>query len=95
MFEMSFVVALGMTVLFYRLGVRGRLWINSHPIFCDIAAFVILYLVHGGGGTFSGGMVAAFGAFFCSLFISLTRKWFGYIQDGVYHRGWVDVGGQL
>ena len=69
------------------------MWINSHPLFCDIAVFIGLYVLH--SGTFSGGMVAAVGALFCSLFISLTRKWFGYIQAGVYHRGWVDLGGQL
>jgi hypothetical protein len=89
MIEMGFVVALGLAVMYAKLGLRGRLWINSNPLVMDLIVFVGLNWLH--WGTFSGIMVAAVGALFCSMFISLTRKWFGHIENGQYVRGWVDL----
>ena len=89
MIEMGFVVALGLAVMYAKLGLRHRLWINSHPLACDLIVFVGLNALH--WGTFAGVMVAAVGALFCSVFISLTRKWHGYMADGAYVRGWVDL----
>lgn len=89
MLEMGFVVALGLAVMYARLSVRRRLWINSHPLACDVIVFIGLNMLH--WGTFTGVMVAAVGALFCSMFISLTRKLHGYFENGVYVRGWVNI----
>ena len=90
MIEMGFVVFIGLAIMYSRLGLRARLWINSHPLTMDVMTLVILSAIH--WGTFSGLMVAAVGALFCSLFVTLMRKWFGFIEAGQYVRGWIDLG---
>lgn len=89
MIEMGIIVALGLIVVYTRLGVQGKLWINSHPLLIDIAVFVLLNWLH--WGSFAGTMVAASGALFCSIAIGITRKWHGFIEAGRYKRGWVDL----
>lgn len=89
MIEMGLIVAIGLGVLYARLGWRARLWVNSHPLFMDIAVFIFLNVLH--WGTFSGLMVAAAGALFCSLTISLTRKVWGYMEHNTYVPGWVNL----
>lgn len=89
MIEMGLVVALGLIVLYAKVGWKTRLWINSHPVLMDIIVFIFLNAIH--WGTFSGLMVAAVGALACSLTISLARKWFGYIEHGQYVRGWINL----
>ena len=93
MIEMGIVVALGLVVLYARLGWRKRIWINSNALFMDIAVFAFLTLIH--WGTFSGVMVASVGALFCSLTISVARKCVGYVESGVYVPGWMNVGDKL
>lgn len=89
MLEMGLVVALGLAVMYARLSTKSRVWINSHPLFMDISVFMLLNILH--WGTFSGVMVAAVGALFCSITISLARKWIGFVESKQYHPGWVDV----
>jgi hypothetical protein len=89
MIEMGLVVALGLIILYAKTSWRTRLWINSHPVLMDVLVFIGLNALH--WGTFSGLMVAAVGALFCSLTISVARKWFGYIDGKVYVPGWVDL----
>lgn len=89
MLEMGLVVALGLVVMYVRLGWRKRIWINSNPLLMDILIFVILNVLH--WGTFSGLMVAAVGALFCSITISIARKWIGYVESGRYVPGWMNV----
>lgn len=93
MLEMGFVVGLGLAWTYFRLSARRRVWINSNALLIDVVVFILLNVLH--WGTFSGTMVAAVGALFCSMVLSLTRKWHGYMENGVYKRGWVDLGDQL
>lgn len=93
MLEMGIVVALGLVMLYARLSWRKRIWINSNPLLMDVAVFIFLNVLH--WGTFSGLMVAAVGALFCSFTISAARKLFGYIANGKYVPGWSDVRGHL
>lgn len=89
MIEMGLVVALGLIVLYAKVGWKARLWINSHPVLMDVIVFIFLNMLH--WGTFSGLMVAAVGALFCSLTISLARRWFGYIENKRYIPGWINL----
>ena len=93
MIEMGIVVALGLIVAYARLGWRKRIWINSNPLFMDVLIFVGLNILH--WGTFSGLMVAAVGALFCSITISVARKWVGYVESGRYVPGWMNVEDKL
>lgn len=90
---MGIVVALGLLVVYSRLSARGKVWINSHALFMDVAVFVLLNWLH--WGSFAGTMVAATGALFCSMAIGVTRRWHGYMEAGRYVRGWIDLGERL
>ena len=93
MLESGIVVFMGLAVLYVRLGTKGRLVINSNPLVIDVIVFVGLNWMH--WGTFAGGMVAATGALFASIFISITRRWHGYVVTGKYVRGWKDISDEL
>lgn len=93
MLEMGFLVALGLIVMYAKLSWRKRVWINSHPLLLDVLVFIALNALH--WGTFSGVMVAAIGALFCSLTISAARRVFGYMQSGRYVPGWMNVESKL
>lgn len=89
MLEMGIIVALGLIVMYAKLSWRKRIWINSNALLVDIGVFAFLNVLH--WGTFSGVMVAAVGALFCSLTISAARRVFGYVVAGVYTPGYIDV----
>lgn len=93
MIEMGIVVALGLFVMYIKMSWRGRMWVNSNPLTVDVMVFVGLTALH--WGTFSGVMVAAVGALFCSLTISAARYFVGYITKGVYTPGVMDVSAKL
>lgn len=89
MLEAGFLVALGLTVIFWKLGWRARLWMLSHPIFMDVSVFVILTFVH--WGTFTGVMAATVGALMCSVLLAAGRWLFGHTERGQYVSGKVSV----
>ena len=87
--ESGIIVALGLLFTFWKLPWKARMWMLSHPLFCDVSIFVALNILH--AGTFSGVMVAAVGALVCSGMLSLGRTVFGYVVKRVYFPGWYDV----
>jgi len=89
MLEMGIVVALGLIFTFCKLSWRNRLRLLSYPLLMDVGIFVFLNALH--WGTFSGVMVAAFGALICSGCISVGRFMFGYLADGRYVPGKIKV----
>lgn len=97
MIEMGLVVALGLIVTFLKVGWRQRMWMMSNPVVMDVAIFVVLTAIH--WGTFSGVMVAAVGALFCSLTLAGARKLYGHIartsRGRVYYPGYFDVSNKL
>lgn len=93
MLEMGIIVGLGLLAMFWKLGWKGRMRVLSNPLGMDIGIFLILTLIH--WGTFSGVMVAAVGALFCSITLSIGRWIFGHVEKGQYHRGVIDVGDRL
>ncbi len=93
MLEMGVIVGLGLLVMFAKLSWAWRMWLLSNPLLVDIAVFVLLTAVH--WGTFSGVMVAAVGALFCSITLSIGRWLFGRIERGQYIAGVIDVRSKL
>lgn len=93
MLEMGFLVALGLLASLAKLPWRGKLWMTSHPLACDVIVFVLLATLH--WGTFSGMMVATIGALFCSVTLSLARRLIGFVDRGNYQRGFFDVSQRL
>lgn len=93
MIEMGLVVAFGLLVSLAKLPWRQKVWMTSHPLFMDIAVFVLLSVLH--WGTFSGMMVATVGALFCSVTLSLARIVIGHVDRGEYHPGWMNIGDRL
>ena len=93
MLEMGIIVGIGLLVMFAKLSWRNRMRLLSNPLLVDVFVFVFLTVIH--WGTFSGLMVAAIGALFCSLTLSVGRWLFGYVEAKRYKPGIVDVGSKL
>ena len=93
MIEMGIVVGLGIIVMLAKMGWRWRMRLLSNPATTDMVVFVGLTLIH--WGTFAGVMVAAVGALFCSIVLSIGRYCFGYIEAGAYYPGMWDVRAHL
>lgn len=93
MLEMGIVVGIGLIVMLAKLSWRGKMIVLSNPLAMDIAVFVLLTALH--WGTFSGLMVAAIGALFCSITLSVGRWLFGYVEHGSYRPGYFNIGGKL
>lgn len=93
MLEMGIVVGIGLIVMLAKLSWRGKMIVLSNPLAMDIAVFVLLTALH--WGTFSGLMVAAIGALFCSITLSVGRWLFGYVEKGNYRPGYFNIGGKL
>ena len=93
MIEMGIVVGLGLIVMLARLSWRNKMMLLSNPLGVDVFVFVLLTAMH--WGTFSGLMVAAVGALFCSMTLSVARWLFGYVVNGAYKPGIFNVGDKL
>lgn len=95
MFSMGLVVALGLLVMLASVSWRAKIWITSHHLLVNVAIFIVLFILHGGNGTFSGPMVATVGALFCHITIIGARKVIGYRANGQYVRGMWDISEKL
>lgn len=93
MLEMGVVVGLGLLTMFWKMSWRWRMRLLSNPLAVDVLVFVFLTAIH--WGTFSGLMVAAVGALFCSLTLSIGRWLFGHVTRGQYTPGVINVRGRL
>lgn len=93
MIEMGVVVGLGLIVMFWKLSWRWRMRLLSNPLIVDLSIFSVLTIVH--WGTFSGLIVAAVGALFCSLTLSLGRWLFGHVKAQRYVPGLINVESRL
>lgn len=93
MLEMGLVVGLGLLTMFWKMSWRWRMRMLSNPLAVDAIIFVSLTLIH--WGTFSGVMVAAVGALFCSIVLSIGRYVYGYVLAGRYVPGVINVGERL
>lgn len=93
MFEMGFVVGLGLLITMVKASWRIKMALVSNPIAVDFAVFILLSILH--WGTFSGMMVATIGALTVSVMLSGYRKLFGHIKNGLYYRGIWDVSAKI
>lgn len=82
----GFLVFLGFLVIFIKAKRRTKLYWLGHPIIVDIAAFVLAFFTHG-GATFAGGMAATTAGIIVGIATGEGRRWFGYIERGIYHPG--------
>ncbi len=87
--ESGLIVAVGLVFTFFKLSWRIRLLALGKPLLLDVIVFIGLNILH--MGTFSGVMVAAVGALVCSSLISLGRWAVGYIDNGRYFPGHINV----
>lgn len=93
MLESGFIIALGLSFMFMKMGWRSRMRMLSHPLALDIAVFTLVTFLH--WGTYSGVMAAAVAALLTSVLITLARKVWGYYEKGKYVRGMYDISGKL
>ena len=93
MLEMGIVVGIGIIVMLVKLSWRNKMMVLSNPLAMDIFVFVLLTALH--WGTFSGLMVAAIGALFCSITLSVGRWLFGHVESRIYQPGIFNIGDKL
>ena len=93
MLEMGIVVGIGIIVMLVKLSWRNKMMVLSNPLAMDIFVFVLLTALH--WGTFSGLMVAAIGALFCSITLSVGRWLFGHVESRTYQPGIFNIGDKL
>lgn len=89
MLEMGLVVGLGLLFTLSKMSWPWKLRVLSNPVMMDVFIFIGLLMLH--WGTFSGVMVATIGAFVCSMVLQAGRFLFGYMVDGKYVAGRIDV----
>lgn len=93
MIESGLIVGIALLFSLSKMSWPWKLRILSNPIIVDAIVFIGLCILH--WGTFSGVMAATVGAFIVSMVLSLGRYLFGYMKNGVYIRGYMDIGGLL
>lgn len=91
--ESGIIVAGGLLLTFAKCNWKVKLWMLSNPVFMDLLVFVILFLLH--AGTFSGVMVATIGAFITSGMLTSGRYIYGYMENGSYVPGRVDISDKI
>lgn len=93
MVEMALAVALGLIVMFARLPWKWKLRAISNAGLTDVVVFAVITMLH--WGTFTGVMVAAIAALFCSLSLTVARYAFGHVENKRYIPGFFDIGAKL
>lgn len=93
MIEMGLIVGIALLVSMAKMTWSWRMRVLSNPLLVDIIVFALLVLLH--WGTFSGVMVATIGALTCSLMLSAGRRALGFIKDGDYQPGYLNVAHKL
>lgn len=83
--ESGIIVFAGLLLLFLKLNRRIMLWLLGYPLALDLVVAAVAYTLH--WGTFTGVMAAAVAGLMCSGFTALGRKLVGYIRDGKYTPG--------
>lgn len=86
----GFMVFAGMLFVFVKLKTETALAFLNYPKCIDFTAMAIAFAMHG-GNTYSGGMSATVAGLFCALATGVARKMFGYINEDVYHPGFIKL----
>lgn len=93
MIEMGIVVGIALLVTMAKSNWHWRMRMLSNPLFMAVMIFALLCILH--WGTFSGIMVATFGALTCSLILSAARALYGHVMNGKYVPGYFDVSSKI
>jgi len=93
MIEMGIVVGIALLMSLAKMNWRWRMHVLSSPLMVDLIVLAVLMLIH--WGTYSGVMVATFGAMTCSAVLSGARWLYGHTKDGTYVPGYFDVGSKV
>jgi hypothetical protein len=93
MIEMGIVVGIALLMSMAKMNWRWRLHVLSNPLLVDLLVMGMLLILH--WGTYSGVMVATFGAMTCSLTLSAARWLYGYVKNGTYVPGYYDISSKL
>ena len=88
-FETGTLVFLSLAVLVWRLPRKTMLWLFGHPAWLEIPFGFVAYVLH--YGTFSGMMAAATAAILCFAFSQAGRAIVGYIDNGIYKPGMMEL----
>lgn len=87
MFETGLAIFLSLVFIFIKLPRRIMLRLLNHDMAIDVCVTLLVLVIH--FGTFSGVMAATFAGLLTSVGTSAAKRLFGYIQNDVYHRGYL------
>ena len=87
MIETGLAIFLSLVFIFIKLRRRVVLRLLRYDIAIDVAVTLLTLAIH--WGTFSGVMAATFAGLLTSVGTSLAKRAFGYIEDDVYHPGYI------
>ena len=93
MLEQGIVVGIALLVSLAKMNWRWKMRVLSNPLLMDVILLAVLLMIH--WGTFSGVMIATFGALTASLVLSTARWLYGFMKDGTYLPGWFDMSSKL
>lgn len=93
MIELGVGVGIALLVSLVKMNWKWRMAMLSNPLLVDLIILLALLIIH--WGTFSGVMVATFGAMTCSLTLSGARWLYGHVVAGTYVPGYFDIGSKL
>lgn len=91
--ESGMLVAMGLLIVLFKCGWKQRMWVLSNPVKMDLFIFALLCVLHGGSAT--GMLVAAIGAFVCSGMLMAVSFLVGSIKDGKYIAGMFNIEARL
>ena len=91
--ESGILIFIGMLLLAFKLPLKVSLRLLHHSLALDIVVSAAAYMLH--WGTFTGVMSAAVAGLMCSGFTAAAKWAFGYIADGKYYQGQLDLSSKL
>jgi len=91
--EMGLVVGIALLFTMSKMNWRWKMRVLSNPLLVDLMVLAALLILH--WGSYSGVMIATFGAMACSVILAAGRKAYGHIENGVYVPGVMDVSYKL
>jgi len=89
----GFIIFLGFWFLLMKLPLITRLKMLGHPFILDLSVTALVFVMY--GGTTTGMLSASFAALVLSLSISWARRGFGYMKQGRYYLGRINLTDKL
>lgn len=89
----GFIIFAGFWLLLMKLPLITRLKMLGHPFLFDASITILVFVMYGGSAV--GILSASSAALVLSVSISLARRGMGYIREGKYYLGRINLADKL